>query len=422
MGSNELLAQIEDDRETLVAFLQGFLQAATPNPPGDTRAAHAHVAALLEAEGIAYETVVSQEDLPNIVATVEGKGPGPHLLLNGHMDVFPVPEGEDWTHGPWSGVLAEERIWGRGSVDMKSGTTASIFTFLYLAQRRDQWRGKLTLTVVSDEETMGPHGTNHILKTRPELCGDCCLNGEPSALGTLRYGEKGFLWLQIDVATGGGHGAYPHLSRSANKIAAQVIADLETLDGLEVAPPPEYAERLGRSYAAAERVLGAGAGRVASSVVVNIGTLQGGIKVNVIPSHCRLEVDIRVPIGLTIDEVWDKVLAITGEYPEAAVTEIVRSEPNFYPGDHPLLEIIQRNAGQIAGLTPEPIIGLGATDARLWRHRGLPAFVYGPSPAGMGARNEAVLVEEFMTVVKVHALSALEYLSQEMRSGANRSN
>ena len=104
-------------------------------------------------------------------------------------------------------------------------------------------------------------------------------------------------------------------------------------------------------------------------------------------------------------------MEIIGRYPETSVSEIVRSEPNFHPDPHPMLEIIERNAEAITGKKPEQIIGLGATDARLWRHRGFPAFVYGPSPAGMGGRNEAVLIEEFLTIVKVHALSAFDYLS-----------
>ncbi len=412
---DELLAGIERDRERLIGFLSGFLQAQTPNPPGDTRPAYAYVRALLDREGIAYETVLVEAELPNIVATIEGAAPGTgpahHLALNGHMDVFPVPMGEAWTHGPWSGDVAEGRVWGRGAVDMKAGTTASIFAFLYLSRIRHAWRGRLTLTVVSDEETMGSKGAKLILDTRPELRGDCLLNGEPSALGTVRYGEKGLLWLEVEITTSGGHGGYPHLSKSATKIAASLIRDLESLTEIAVEPPAAHADRLRRSYAATDRILGEGAGKVAASVVVNIGTITGGTKVNVIPARCTLEVDLRAPIGLPIDMLKARALEVVARFPEARVTEIVRSEPNFYPDPHPMLDIVCKNVEAVTGEAPAQIIGLGATDARLWRHRGLPAFVFGPSPAGMGGRNEAVLIEELMTIVKVHTLSAYDYLA-----------
>ena len=62
--------------------------------------------------------------------------------------------------------------------------------------------------------------------------------------------------------------------------------------------------------------------------------------------------------------------------------------------------------------TPAPVLTLGATDCRFWRARGVPAYVYGCSPVGMGVPNEAVKVEEYLAVLQVHALSAFDYLSR----------
>ena len=65
-------------------------------------------------------------------------------------------DGAGWTHDPWGGELVDGRIYGRGACDMKCGTTASVFTFLYLRELRDELHGRLTLSAVSDEETFGP--------------------------------------------------------------------------------------------------------------------------------------------------------------------------------------------------------------------------------------------------------------------------
>ena len=59
---------------------------------------------------------------------------------------------------------------------------------------------------------------------------------------------------------------------------------------------------------------------------------------------------------------------------------------------------------------PQPVIGLGGTDARFWRVRGVPAFVHGCSPAGMGAADESISIEEFRRVLRTHALAAFDYL------------
>ena len=64
----------------------------------------------------------------------------------------------------------------------------------------------------------------------------------------------------------------------------------------------------------------------------------------------------------------------------------------------------------MTGLEPQPIVGLGGTDTRLWRYRDIPAYVYGPSPKGMGKTDERVGIEEFLHIVRTHALSAYDYL------------
>jgi succinyl-diaminopimelate desuccinylase len=192
-----------------------------------------------------------QATMPNIVGSFEGGRPGHHLVLNGHMDVFPADETiERWTHGPWSGAIADGKIYGRGVADMKAGTSASIFTYRYLYRLRDRLAGRLTLTAVSDEETFGPWGARYLMEHHPEVHGDCLLNGEPSSPLTIRFGEKGPLWLKFTVTTRGAHGAYTHLTPSATKIAARIILDLEELTTLPAAVPIDVADALAGAAAA----------------------------------------------------------------------------------------------------------------------------------------------------------------------------
>ena len=128
-----LLDAIERDRDMLVDFFARFVGTPSPNPPGDTRRAVAHIARFLEAQGHAFRLVDPDPLQANVVGTTDGAGPGKHLVLNGHIDVFPVEEGDArWTHGPWSGAVADGKVWGRGACDMKAGTTASIMTYHYL--------------------------------------------------------------------------------------------------------------------------------------------------------------------------------------------------------------------------------------------------------------------------------------------------
>ena len=407
----DLLAAIERDRDEIIEFLRGFIRRKSPNPPGDTRAAAAYIGDLLNAEGIEFRTVAPRQEFPNLIASFDGAQPGRHLVLNGHIDVFPVdPAG--WTQDPWGGALVDGKICGRGACDMKAGTSASIFTYRYLHRIRDRLKGKLTLTCVSDEETFGPWGARYLIEHCPDVRGDCLLNGEPSGLNTIRFGEKGPLWIALSVNGAGAHGAYTHLAPSTTKIASRLIADLEEVTTIPASPPDNIVRALEQAAAAVDRAMGDGASAIVPKVTLNIGVVTGGLKVNMVPSQCRIEADIRLPLGVDKETVMAKVGEIVARYPDATVEEINFNPPSYCDPYGEMGGILQANARVLAGIEPAPIVSLGGTDARLWRYHNVPAYVHGPPPTGMGSYDEHVAVSDFLHVVRMHVVSAYDYLTR----------
>src|SRR5262249_61526804 len=137
---------------------------------------------------------------------------------------------------------------------------------------REHLKGKLTLTAVSDEETFGPWGARYLMEHHPEVHGDCCLNGEPSSPLTIRFGEKGPLWIKFTLRTAGAHGAYTHLSPSATKQAARLIVDLEEVTTLRPSVPIEVADALAGGPAAhGEGPRAGGEGHVPAGTPTNGG-------------------------------------------------------------------------------------------------------------------------------------------------------
>lgn len=411
---SRILAWIEEEREEIIAFLREFIRQRGPNPPGDTLSTCALVKRHLDEQGLAYREIAPNPEMPNLVATFEGARPGRHLVLNGHMDVFPVAdEGAGWTRDPWGGELVDGRIYGRGAADMKAGTTASLVTYRLLWRLRDELAGRLTLTAVSDEETFGPWGARYLMQHHPEVHGDCLLNGEPGGPESIRFGERGPLWIEFTVRTQGAHGAYVHATKSATKIAMALAMELESLTELQgrISDNVQRAIDLGRPVM--DRMMGAGAGDLVSNVTLNIGTMRGGAKVNMVPSSCVFEADFRLPVGMSKADLLPKMAAIAERYPEATWREVGGSEPSWCDPDHEMVGIIQANVEALGRPRPTPIVSLGGTDARLWRQHGVPAYVYGPYPHGMGSHDEYVDAEEFLHVVRTHALSAFDYLSRE---------
>jgi succinyl-diaminopimelate desuccinylase len=410
----QVLAWIRADEGALIAFCQDFIRAKSPNPPGDTRASMAVVTGFLDKERLPYKACTAHDHLPNIVASFDGAAPGKHLLFNGHADVFPIGNADLWQRDPWGGEHADGRIHGRGAADMKAGTTAALFAYRYLARLKDQLAGKLTLMVVSDEETGGRWGSQHLIETLgQEVLGDCLLSGEPGGVGTIRFAEKGILQFVIDIRTRGAHGPYAHLSPSAIRIAGEIMSQLDAVKSFEASLPETVARRLtgARARAVIEETMGPGTAEVMTKVSMNVGTIHGGSKINMVPSDCAMEVDIRVPVGVDRDAVIAKVRDIVASHPGASIRDMVGGQPNFSDPEHAMADLLSSHV--VGQGYPEPIRipMLAASDCRLWREQGVPAYVYGTSPRNVSAPNESVLVSEFLHVVRVHTLAALDYLT-----------
>lgn len=416
MSADKLLHWLDSERATQVDFLQRFARIDTANPPGDTRSAADLFRAFLDAEGIAHRTEAPKADNPNLIATFEGgAGGGRHLVMNGHLDVFPVGDRAAWARDPWSGDIDEGRLHGRGTVDMKCGTTVSLFVFAYLHRLRAQLPGRVTLTVVSDEETGGKWGSAWLVEhCAREVLGDCMLNSEPSGLATVRFGEKCMFWLRFRISVKGGHSAYPHTGGSANKVAAALIRDLQAIEAMLPDEPAAVRATLDRPEVrkAADLSLGAGAADVMRRVSINIGTIQGGVKINMLPADCVLEVDFRLPPGISRASVLAKVAEIAARHSGTSFEELLPGGPEATVSDptHEMMGHLLRHAGWGQPTPPQPIVSLGGTDTRFWRVKGMPAFVYGCSPVGMGGVDEAVSLAEFHHVMRTHALAAWDYL------------
>ncbi len=214
------------------------------------------------------------------------------------------------------------------------------------------------------------------------------------------------------VTTRSAHGAYTHLSASATKIAGRLIADLEKVTEIPATPPDNIVRALERASAAVDQAMGPGASLIAPKVTLNVGVMTGGLKVNMVPGQCRIEADIRLPLGLGKETIMEEVHKIVARYPEVTAEEINFNPPSYCDPYGEMVEILQNNARQLSGVEPVPIVSLGGTDARLWRYRNIPAYVYGPPPAGMGSCDEHVSLEDFFQVVRTHVLSAYDYLTR----------
>src|SRR6185436_2508115 len=109
------------------------------------------------------------------------------------------------------------------------------------------------------------------------------------------------------ILTAGAHGAYTHATGSATKIAMALAGRLEEVTAIQ----PELSDNIFRAVDAGrstmDRAMGNGAGAIVDKVTLNIGTIKGGVKVNMVPSSATFEADIRLPLGVTRERVLAEV-------------------------------------------------------------------------------------------------------------------
>lgn len=230
-----LLAALEQRQAELVDLCARTVRIPSENPPGDTREIARFVRRYLGELGLEVREYAPKPDRPNLVASLGEPGARRHLVLNAHLDEFPVT-GEGWVHPPFAGIVEDGRLYGRGASDMRAGLAVSLLLARLIVDLGGRLPGRLTLSYASDEESGGVWGSRWLLEHVPELRGDGCLIGDQCGTWSIGIGEKGGCWLRIRTRGRSAHAAYGTRG-SATAALLEVLRVVRSLSELEPATP-----------------------------------------------------------------------------------------------------------------------------------------------------------------------------------------
>jgi succinyl-diaminopimelate desuccinylase len=400
--------EIDAQQDELIRLCQDLVRIPSPNPPGDTTGVARYIKDRLNRSGIPFQEHLPRPENPILVSTL-GSG-SPRLVLNGHLDVFPVPDPGAWSGDPYSGALQAGQLCGRGASDMKAGVAAALGVFLLFARGGVHLDGSLVLTLVSDEENGGRWGTQWLLERFPELRGDACLIGEPTGWQTPAVGEKSPLWIKIRTHSPARHGAYSDGRDAVWQLARLVLAIQELHEAAYAVQGP--IAPLAAELARRERESGSGNEWWLVQPSVNFGCIQGGVKVNVAPASAELFLDVRVPFGTSASHIIGELRRrIAGSGVEADM-EIVLGEdenPNYSSLESPFWDSLRRAVIATSGQEPRPRLTPYLSDGRLYRKYGVETVLCGPQDYGMGAENEHIVVADYLNVVRIFAHTAANF-------------
>jgi len=389
---------------TPVELLQELIRYDTTNPPGAERACVERIGALLSAEGVEWQTYAATPERPNLVARLPG-GPGPGLVLQGHVDVVTTVN-QKWAHPPFAGDLVDGWVWGRGALDMKNGVAMMVDAFLRAKREGTRLPGDLLLVVLADEEAGGVEGAAWLTDNHPELFSGVRHTlgeggGYSNLMGGVRFypimvSEKRGCQLLVTLRGPGGHGSLPMRGGAMAKLGEV----LQVLNGtrlpvhltepvrlqLEGMRDKFLGERAGlfnrlldpNQADAALDELGA-EGRSLDATLhntVNATIVEGGLKINVIPSEVRLSLDGRLLPGQGPEDLLRELRAVIGEEPEIEVVKLGPAQPE------PDLRGFQVLADIIRELDPDgvpvPYLVSGGTDGRHFAKLGISTYGFTP--------------------------------------------
>ncbi len=140
---------------------------------------------------VATEVVDADDEAPNVVGQIDAGGSGPHVVFNAHMDTMEAGDEAAWTVPVMSLTRRDGRLYGLGMGNMKGALAALCLATAVLNRHRHAWRGRLSMTAVSDEVMFGDRGTVFLLRQRPDLAGDYLICGEGPGFMRLCSRRKG---------------------------------------------------------------------------------------------------------------------------------------------------------------------------------------------------------------------------------------
>lgn len=377
-------ADIRVDRERMTALLARLVRARSENPPGEEQAAAAIVEDDCRDLGLDVEVIESEPGRPSVVARWRGR-PGPRLIYCSHIDVVPAGPPSLWDVDPYGAEIVDGRMHGRGSSDAKGCVAAALEAVRALRDAGFEPDGTLELMMVADEETMGFKGAGHLME-RGLLGSDFGIVGEPTSLRVVTA-QRGANWARITTKGKAAHGSAPERGRSAIKHMAEIVLQLEETLPTDVHP-----------------ILG--------GANINVGTIHGGEKVNIVPAACVIEVDRRSLPHETRDDVLaqlnEAVDRARRRFPDLeAEVEIMHSGDAFeVDRDSAIVKAVSRAVAEATG-APGKLIGFrGASDARFLVQSGAETVLCGPGDIALAhTAGEWIDLHEFEVGARVYALA-----------------
>ncbi len=401
--------------DEIVDFAARLVRIPTVNPPGEEYEtcamaigeqlrAHGAEVQLLPAVGRREHT--ARHPRINVVGRHPGRAAGPAVHLNGHFDV--VPAGQGWTRDPFGGEIVGDRLYGRGSCDMKAGLAAAVFAAEAIRRAGVAHQSPIDISGTVDEESGGFAGVAWLAENRwiSRERTKAVIIPEPFGVDRICVGHRGVYWFEVVAEGRTAHGSMPYLGVSAIEGMSHL------LDLVRDELGPALAGRV-----TAMPVVPDGSRRA----TININGIEGGQPVDESPSpcvadRCRAVFDRRFLLeeGLerTRAEIALLVAKAQSRMPDVrfSIEDRMIVEPTRAPEDAPVIAALTDAIARVVGRPAALVASPGTYDQKhVARIAGVPHCVaYGPGELALAHQpDEYCSIADIVMATKVLALAVV---------------
>ncbi|MEM1985078.1 MAG: M20 family metallo-hydrolase [Candidatus Korarchaeum sp.] len=399
-----LASRLEELRNEMVSSMLGMipLKGIGPENGGDGELRKAqYLQRLMEGMGFDVERIDSEDARvpsglrPNLVVRYPGRLSRSIWVIS-HMDV--VPPGSGWDSDPFSPLVKEGRIYGRGTEDNGQAIISSIYALKAIQELELKPELGLSLAIVSDEETGSEHGIKHLLSQGVFSRGDMALVPDAgNSEGTMvEVAEKGILWLRLRVKGKQAHASTPNRGINANRVAMKLALAIDDLLHCKFSKEDKLFDPPRSTFEPTKRELN----------VENINT---------IPGEDVTHFDCRVLPDYDLDGVLSTVRSICGTFEgygvEVELSVVGRSEPSFTDPGSEVVERLRRVIRVLRGKEAFPMGIGGGTCASHLRRAGIQTAVWMTTDETAHQPNEYCVIRNLVEDAKVIAALPIQDLA-----------
>lgn len=352
--------------DAALALTRELLHYNTINPPGAERACARHLGKLLEDAGFRVGYHEFADTRTSVVAEIGGGKDSPPICFTGHIDTVPLGAAP-WTRDAFAGETDGDKLYGRGSSDMKSGIAAAVIAAIRLAPKLVNSPG--VVLVLTAGEEVGCEGAKFLANEELLDRAGAIVVAEPT--DNYPYvGHKGLIWFEVETKGKTAHGSMPDKGDNAILKLANCIHCLKqfkfSVDRHEVMGEP----------------------------TLNVGTIAGGLNTNSVPDSARMTLDMRTVPGIDHGALRESLVKLMG--PDANIRRIVETPPLFTEPENEWVQRVFDMSTDYLGSRPVPRTIMFSTDgadlkrgyARKGGGSGPPALILGPGEASQAHQTD----------------------------------